>query len=88
MDPYRANHFNRVAMAMNNYLVASTYRYYQNQHYRSIRDRRHGLMAYGKPSFNQSGLGGLFAYGLQSVGLPSSVVQVGYRFGYFLDSYA
>lgn len=88
MDPYRLSHFHRVAMDMNNYLIESTYRYYQNQHYRSSRDRRHGLMMYQKPLFGQSGFGGLLAYGLHSVGLPSSVVQMGYRFGYFLDSYA
>lgn len=88
MDPYRSNHFNRVAMDMNNYLIASTYRYYQNQHYRSIRDRRNGLMMYQRPSVFQTGLGGLLAYGFHAVGLPSSVVQMGYRFGYFLDSNA
>ena len=31
------------------------------------------------------GVGGLFAYGLYALGLPTSIVHLGYRFGYFID---
>ena len=88
MDPNRAQHFNRVAMSMNNYLVASNHRYYQNQHYRAIHDRRNDYMLYQRPTLNQNGLGGFLAYGLNVVGLPTNVVRYGYRFGSFLDNNA
>ncbi|MBL8086418.1 MAG: hypothetical protein JNN26_27565 [Candidatus Obscuribacter sp.] len=73
---------------MNNYLVASTRRYYQNQYYGSIRDRRYDFMLHQGPSLNQNGLGGLLAYGLNLIGLPSNVAHLGYRFGSFLDNNA
>ena len=85
MNPYMFNyHFNNVARSMNNYVIASSYNYYRNRN----RDQRNYLVMYERPSLMNWGLGGLMAYGLGAIGLPSSVVSYGYRFGAFLDNNA
>ena len=43
---------------------------------------------YQKPSLFDSGLGGMMAYGLSAIGLPSSLANYGYRIGSFFDKYA
>jgi hypothetical protein len=85
MNPYMFHHhFNNVARNMNNYLIASSYNYYRNQ----SRDQRNYFIMYERPSLMNSGLSGLMAYGLSYIGLPANVVNVGYRFGAFLDNNA
>jgi len=73
-------HFHRVARDMNNYVAASAYNYYNQPR----RDR--GLVMYQASPSTSGGLGGLIAYGLYSIGMPSSIVTYGYRLGYFFDS--
>jgi len=89
MNAYRLNHFYNVAAAMNNYVAVSAYNYYnQNQYFHTIRDQGNYLVTYERPSVLNSGLSSLFAYGLSAIGMPASVVNFGYRFGYFIDSNA
>ena len=86
MNPRMYNHFMHVANEMNNYVAASSQRYYQQQRYRPRHDRASYLPVYQRPSLaHAGGVGGLFAYGLYALGLPTSVVHLGYRFGYFID---
>lgn len=89
MNSYKLNHFYNVARAMNHYVAVSAYNYYQpHYYYPSVRDQGGYMNSYGRPSVMDSGLSGLFAYGLQAIGLPRSIVNFGYRFGYFLDTHA
>ena len=86
MNPRMYNHFMRVSNEMHNYVAASTQHYYQQQRYRAVNDRANYLSAYQRPTVvNAGGVGGLFAYGLYALGLPTSIVHLGYRFGYYID---
>jgi hypothetical protein len=85
MRPYMFNHFSKVAAAMNNYVAASSRSYYQNQYYRNLADQRDFIVVNQRPPLFTSGLSGLIAYGLHTIGLPPTVVNFGYRIGYFLD---
>jgi len=86
MNAYRLNHFYNVARAMNNYVAVSAYNYYnQNPYYHNIRDQGNYLITYQRPSLLNSGLRNLLGYGLNAIGMPSNVVNFGYRFGYFID---
>jgi len=58
--------------------------HYQNQYYRSARDRAQ-FGAYRRQPLWYSGLSGMFAYGLNAIGMPPNIVNMGYRFGYFVD---
>jgi hypothetical protein len=73
---------------MNNYVAMSSHYYYQRRRAPTIRDQRNFLAAYQQPPLNSSGFGGLLAYGLSAIGMPASIVNVGYRFGYFMDTHA
>ncbi|CAF2309135.1 unnamed protein product [Rotaria sp. Silwood2] len=82
------NHFANVARNMNNYVAASTRNYHHGRFYSPRHDRVNYLPMYNRPSIVNSGLSGFIASGLNAVGMPRSVVNMGYRFGYFFDSYA
>ncbi len=85
MRPYMFHHFSKVSAAMNNYVAASSRSYYQNQYYRNMADQRDYFVVNQRPALMTSGLSGLIAYGLHTIGLPQPVVNFGYRIGYFLD---
>lgn len=88
MNPNMLRHYQRVARDMNNYVAMSTYTYNQRRYVGTIRDRHNFLAAYQSPSPLTAGFGGLLAYGLGAMGAPASVVNFGYRFGYFMDTHA
>jgi hypothetical protein len=88
MNPYRLNHFHNVARAMNNYVAVSAFNYNRNLYHRSIPDQGNYLIMYGKPSLMNSGLSGLLAYGLHTIGMPTTIINYGYRLGRFFDVYA
>jgi hypothetical protein len=83
MNPYMLNHFQKVARNMNHYVAASSY-----NHHRLVHDRRNYDAEYRGPSIFNSGLHGLFASGLNAIGMPPKVVNLGYRIGYFIDNNA
>jgi hypothetical protein len=85
MNPYMLNHFFNVARNMNNYIVATSYYQHQNRYFQNGRDAGYSMPMYQSPSLLTSGLSSLFAYGLQTIGMPSNVVNFGYRLGYFID---
>ncbi|CAF1477659.1 unnamed protein product [Rotaria magnacalcarata] len=87
MHPSRRHHFLNVARSMNNYVIASSHHYYQRQYYRSMQDRVNYLTMHRRPALADVGLSGLFAYGLNYIGMPPSVVNFGYRVGYFFDTW-
>lgn len=62
---------------MNNYVAASAYNYYS------------GLdgTPMGQPYYASGGLGFSFANNLYTMGLPNSIVDMGFRFGQVLDGY-
>lgn len=83
MAPTRANHFQRVAQAMNNYVVASARQYYRGQS-----DRAYYSPMYARPAMTHShGWGSLMAYGLESIGSSSGMVRVGARLARWMDLY-
>lgn len=88
MNPARRQHFLRVARQMNNYVAVTSHYYYRTPYYPHYNDRANFLSTYQTPSLTTGGLGGLLAYGLGAIGMPTSVVNFGYRIGYFLDSYS
>ncbi|CAF1485397.1 unnamed protein product [Adineta steineri] len=71
---------------MNNYVANSSYNYYQSSYFPNFRDRRYTFFMTQRPTIMNAGLSGLLAYGLQSIGMPQTVVNLGYRFGYFIDA--
>ncbi|CAF3435279.1 unnamed protein product [Rotaria socialis] len=85
MHPSRRHHFLNVARNMNNYVTAANHHYYRRQYYQSIHDRVNYLTMYQRPALVNAGLSGLFAYGLNYIGMSPSVVNFGYRVGYFFD---
>ena len=88
MNPYMFNHFLRVARNMNNYVAAASHGYHQSRRHAALRDRGNYWSMYARPSPLQAGAGGLLAYGLHAIGLPTSLVYLGYRVGNYIDRIA
>ncbi|CAF4590062.1 unnamed protein product [Rotaria sp. Silwood1] len=85
MNRHMRNHFHNVARNMNNYVAASRHHYHQRRFYPPMHDRVHYSPAYQSPSIMNSGLSGIIAHGLNLIGMPPNIINMGYRFGYFFD---